>query len=72
MSEALADQNVPSSPPFCETASANAAALRMAVAGPTAVDVLRVEHVYRTEGGADRGDQGVDIGFGASGDDRAG
>jgi hypothetical protein len=43
-----------------------------AVAGLTAVDVLLVEHVYRSEGGADRGGQGVDVGFGAGGDDRAG
>ena len=30
---ALADQNEPSSTPFCETAKANASARRMAVAG---------------------------------------
>jgi len=29
----LADQNVPSSTPFCDTANANASARRMAVAG---------------------------------------
>jgi hypothetical protein len=62
--------------PFCArhggTADGGAAARRMAVAGLTAVDVLLVEHVYRSEGGADRGGQGVDVGFGAGGDDRAG
>ena len=76
---------MPSSTPFWETANANASARRMAVAGSShpstgdqrkvdgdAADVLGVEHVDRAEAGADRGGQGVDVGFGAGGDDRAG
>ena len=37
-----------------------------------AADVLRVEHVHRAEAGADRAGQGVDVGLGGGGDDRAG
>ena len=40
--------------------------------GGDAADVLGVEHVHRAEAGADRGGQGVDVGLGAGGDDRAG
>ena len=34
--------------------------------------MLRVEDVHRAEFGADRAGQGVDVGFGGGGDDRAG
>ena len=40
--------------------------------GGDAADVLGVEHVHRAEAGADRGGQGVDVGLGGGGDDRAG
>ena len=76
---------MPSSTPFWETANANASARRIAVAGSSqpstgdqqkvdghAADVLGVEDVDRAEFGADRAGQGVDVGFGGGGDDRAG
>jgi hypothetical protein len=40
--------------------------------GGDAADVLGVEDVDRAKTGADRGGQGVDVGLGAGGDDRAG
>ena len=40
--------------------------------GGHAADVLGVEDVDRAEFGADRAGQGVDVGFGGGGDDRAG
>ena len=40
--------------------------------GRDPADVLGVEHVHRAELGAHRAGQGVDVGFGGGGDDRAG
>ena len=82
---ALADQKVPSSTPFCETANANASARRMAVAGswqPSTGDQQKVDGTppmccglntwHRAEEGADRAGELEDVGLGGGGDDRAG